>query len=319
MIRYFISLFLLIFILLTVSACLFNERSDKNVVITVGDQAITSEDIVKEVNITAFENGIPRRVVWESIDDLIDRIVDNSLILEFGKAKGINLTDAELQKAIENIVKDYPDNSFKETILTACIEYDEWKARFRKQLLVEKITKKEMESLPPIPYPDVKSYYQERKEEFWHPPRAKYMHIVSRARKDAEAILTRIKEGEDMAELVREKSHNSGLPGEDGKDWRAKDTLPEPLSDIVFSMPLGKLSDIIETKYGFHIIKVLQREPEGEKELLEVSNDIEKRLLAEARERHYLVWLGKLRNNYTIKVDHASLNGIRARMEESKS
>ena len=121
-----------------------------------------------------------------------------------------------------------------------------------------------------------------------------------------------------MVVLVKEQSNYSGLPGEDGKDWKTKDMLPESLSNIVFSMPLGKLSNIIETKYGFHIIEVLQRELEGSKELLEVSNDIEKRLLSEARERHYMVWLGELRNNYPIKIDYALLNEIKARGEESK-
>jgi parvulin-like peptidyl-prolyl isomerase len=319
MIRHFVSLFLLIFFLLSLPACLSNGGADKYVVIKVGDRPITQADIEREVNITALENGVSRKVVWESIDDLVDRIVDNALILEYGEKIGIALTEVEFEKAIENIVKDYPDDSFKETILTACIDYNEWKERFRKQLLVEKITKKRMESVSPVSYLDIKSYYQERKEEFWHPPRAKYMHIITKTREDAEAIFARIKEGEDMAALVKKQSNYYGIPGEDGKDWKTKDMLPEPLSDIVFSMPLGKPSNVIKTKYGFHIIEVLQRESEGSKELLEVSNDIEKELLSEARERFYIGWLRELRNNYPVKINHALLNEIKTRSEESKS
>ena len=64
---------------------------------------------------------------------------------------------------------------------------------------------------------------------------------------------------------------------------------------------------------------MLQRESEGSKELLEVSNDIEQELLGEARERHYIGWLRELRNNYPVKIDHALLNEIKVRGEESKS
>ena len=319
MVRFFIYLFFLIFYLFTLPTCSFHTGSDEHVVIKVGDRSITAGELEGEVNIAALETGIPRKVMWESVNDLIDRMVDNALILEYGKERGFTLTEIEFEREMENITKDYPDNSLKETILAACVDYNEWKARFREQLLIKKIIKKKTEAVSPVSYLDIKSYYQERKDDFRHPPRAKYMHIITKTRKEAEAIVTRLKEGENMETLVEEQSNYSGLPGDYGNNWKTKDMLPESLSDIVFSIPLGKPSDVIETEYGFHIIEVLQRELEGSKELLEVSGDIEERLLSEAREEHYRAWLGELRNSYPVKIDYALLNEIKARNEDDKS
>jgi len=272
---------------------------------------ITEGEIEGIVTITSLENGIPKKAVWSSINSLVGRIVNDSLILEYGRDMGITLSEVELERAIQDIVKDYPESSFEETLLTNCIDYDEWKERLREKLLIKKVVRKQADSLAPISYHAIKSYYEERKEDFRHPPRAKLMHIVTRTRKEAQAVLTRVKGAEDMARIVKEQSIYSGIQRDCGMNWTTKDMLPRPLSNILFSIPIGKLSTIIETPYGFHIIKVLQREPAGVKGLLEIMGEIENRLLSEAIERHYTAWLNQLRSNYTVTVNYTLLDRIR--------
>ena len=77
-------------------------------------------------------------------------------------------------------------------------------------------------------------------------------------------------------------------------------------------MEVGKTSTIIETQYGFHIIKVLKREPAGRKGFLEVVAEIEKRLVSEATEQRYRVWLQELRDTYPTKVDYPLLDKKKA-------
>jgi len=313
--RYFVCSFLCLFFLLAWPACSSKTGSSQGVVIRVGDRSITVGDIEGIVNITSLENGVPRQEVWSSINSLVGRIVNDSLILEYGQDMGITLTELELEKAIQGIVKDYPEGSFEETLLTNCIDYDRWKERLREKLLIKKVVKKQIESLAPISHHAIKSYYQERREDFRHPPRAKLMHIVTRTRGEAQAVLTRLGGSEDMAKIVKEQSISSGIQGDCGLNWATKDMLPRPLSTMLFSIPVGELSSIIETPYGFHIVKVLQREPAGIKELFEVMGEIENRLLSEAVERHYRAWLGQLRNDYTVTVNYTLLDSIRTSNE----
>jgi parvulin-like peptidyl-prolyl isomerase len=310
MMRYLIFSFLCILFLFTWPACSSKTASIQDVVIRVGDRLITVGDIERIVNITSLENGIPKKVIWSSVSSLVDRIVDDSLMLEYGRDKGITLSGIELERAIQDIVKDYPENSFKETLLTMCIDYNEWKERLREKLLIKKIVDREKESLTPISYDAIRSYYEERKEDFRHPPRARFMHILTKTRRDAELVLARLNGGEDMAKLVKEQPIFAGIQGDHSMNWATKHTLPQPLSDVVFSIPVGELSAIIETPYGFHIIKVIKREPAGTKELLEVMGEIENGLLSKAIEMHYRVWLKQLRNSYTVKVNYTLLDKI---------
>lgn len=311
-IRYIISPMLCFFLLFTLSACSPTAESNKAVVIRVGDRVVTVGDIKREVHIASVENKVPQKAVWSSINEFIDRIVDDSLVLEYGKENGIALTEIELEKAIQNIVKDYPENSFNEMLLSRCIDYNEWKKRFSKHLLIKEIVKEKTASLPPISYHAIKSYYQERKEDFLHPSRSKFVHVVTKTRKEAEALLARLKGGEDIKELVKEQSLRSGIRGDYGLHWKAKYILPSPLSDIIFTIPVGEVSNIIKTPHAFHIIKVLKREPPGVKDLLEVEGEIENMLLNKAVERRYTAWLKELRNIYPIKVNYTLLDKLRA-------
>jgi parvulin-like peptidyl-prolyl isomerase len=72
------------------------------------------------------------------------------------------------------------------------------------------------------------------------------------------------------------------------------------------------VSNIIKTPYAFHIIKVLERESPGVKDLLEVKDEIENMLLNKAVERRYSAWLKELRNNYPVKVNSTLLDKLRA-------
>ena len=309
--KYFISLFFCLFLLFSLSACSPTAESNKAVVIRVGDRVVTVGDIKREVRIASIENDVPPKAVWSSINELVNRIVDDALVLEYGEKNGIFLNEIELEKAIKNIVKDYPENSFNEMLLSRCIDYNEWKERVSKHLLMKEIVKEQTASLPPISYHAIKSYYQERKEDFLHPSRSKFVHVVTKTRKEAEAFLARLNRGEDMKELVKEQSLRSGIRGDYGIHWKAKYILPPPLSDIIFTLPVGEVSNIIKTPYAFHIIKVLKREPPGVKDLLEVEGEIENILLNKAVERRYTVWLKELRNNYPVKVNYTLLDKLR--------
>ena len=310
-IKYFISLFFCLFLLFSLSACSPTAESNKAVVIRVGDRVVTVGDIKREVRIASIENDVPLKAVWASINELVNRIVDDALVLEYGEKNSIFLNEIELEKAIKNIVKDYPENSFNEMLLSRCIDYNEWKERVSGHFLIKEIVKEQTTSLPPISYHAIKSYYQERKEDFLHPSRSKFVHVVTKTRKEAETFLARLNRGEDMKELVKEQSLRSGIRGDYGIHWKAKYILPPPLSDIIFTLPVGEVSNIIKTPYAFHIIKVLKREPPGVKDLLEVEGEIENILLNKAVERRYTAWLKELRNDYPVKVNYTLLDKLR--------
>lgn len=116
---------------------------------------------------------------------------------------------------------------------------------------------------------DMKSYYNVNKEAYKIPETVRARHILVKAPKDAteaekaesgkkaEEILKRIKAGEDFAELASEFSDDKGSKSKGGDlGFFPRGRMAKPFEDAAFSLKPGEVSDIVETKFGYHIIKL---------------------------------------------------------------
>lgn len=115
-------------------------------------------------------------------------------------------------------------------------------------------------------------YYKSRQDEFKVPEKVKARHILvmaaakaseeekKRAREKAEEILKRIKAGEDFAKLASEFSDDPGSKAKGGDlGFFARGKMVKPFEEAAFSLAAGQVSDIVETPFGYHIIKVEEK------------------------------------------------------------
>ncbi|HHL39082.1 MAG TPA: hypothetical protein ENJ37_01110 [Deltaproteobacteria bacterium] len=122
-----------------------------------------------------------------------------------------------------------------------------------------------------VPEEEVKSYYEKNIIEFQEPKEVRASHILIRpdetaldrtkardeARARAEDILKRLRAGEDFAELAIKYSKDPGSSAKGGDlGFFRMGTMVKPFEDAAFALGKGELSDIVETTFGFHIIKV---------------------------------------------------------------
>ena len=123
----------------------------------------------------------------------------------------------------------------------------------------------------------VKSYYDSHKTDFSQPEKAKVRHILIRAEKakpeavaaakiEAEKILAAVKGGADFGKLATEKSQDPGSQKSGGLiDYFAKGSMVPEFEKYAFSAKPGEVSDLVQTDFGFHIIKLEDRKPAAEK------------------------------------------------------
>ncbi len=298
-----ISKRLLVVIAACVAACpacdLFDRPAEK-VVLTVGNRKITPEEWRaqrKRVGLELAGTG------QERLDAVVDRVVDHYLILEYGKEQGLSVSDEELETAVRDIRKDYAEKDFQEFLLKGYIDYGEWKEGLREQLLIRKITSKASAAGPQISIEEIKAYYEAHPEEFRRPAMVRFRQIVTRTREEAENLQKRLVQGGDMAATVAEASKVPASAGGPEPGWFARGDLDESIEKVIFSLPVGKVSGVVETPYGFHIFEVLGRKSEGVRSLHEAMREIEAKLLAERMEAFYADWLQGLRKAIPVKID----------------
>ena len=136
---------------------------------------------------------------------------------------------------------------------------------------------------------ELKAFYEGNKAQFTDPEQRRASHILisvpadadeaakAKAREKAEAVLAQVKAApEKFDELAKANSDDSGS-AEQGGDlgFFARDMMVKPFSDAAFGMKEGEISGLVQSEYGFHIIKVTGAKGSGEKPFEEVRPELE--------------------------------------------
>jgi peptidyl-prolyl cis-trans isomerase C len=142
-----------------------------------------------------------------------------------------------------------------------------------------------------IPDEEIKKFYQENEKSFVNPEQVRVKHILikcaqdapqdekKKARENAEAVLKRVKAGEDFSKLAQEVSDDAGSKQNGGElGYFGRGQVVKPFEDAAFSLKSGQTSGVVETPFGFHILKVEDHKAAINKSYEEVKEAIRSRL-----------------------------------------
>lgn len=276
----------------------------------VGTRKIMSRQLEWDLERIRFEMGIVGQETEPITDALVDRVIDHYLILEYGRENHVQITEKELDLAVQEITRDYSDEDFQKILLEGYIDFEDWRKALEEQLLVRKILKKASETLSPVSFQEIKSYYDAHTGEFQRPQMVKFRQIILRTEAEAEMVSAKLKQGDDFDFLARTYSI-SPEGGQGGLvDWVGRDNLIESMAKPLFSLPIGERSAVVRTEYGFHIFQVLSRRPEGQLSLPESMAQIESKLMYEKQNRFFKEWLEELRVRYPVWKDQGVIKAI---------
>jgi peptidyl-prolyl cis-trans isomerase C len=121
---------------------------------------------------------------------------------------------------------------------------------------------------------EIKKFYEEKKSMFVKPEQVKASHILvafkedstaagkAKAKTKADELLAKVKGGTDFAEVA--KSSSDCPSSKDGGDlgFFSKGQMVKPFEDKAFSLKQGEISDLVQTQFGYHIIKVVDHKAE---------------------------------------------------------
>jgi peptidyl-prolyl cis-trans isomerase D len=145
-----------------------------------------------------------------------------------------------------------------------------------------------------VPQTDIQRYYNDNIQVYQTPEQVHASHILlntggkdeAAVRKQAEDILAQAKAGADFAELARTFSEDEGTKANGGDlDYFGRGRMVPEFEQAAFSMMPGQISDLVQTQYGFHIIKVVDKRPASTRTLDEVRAQIQQTLAMQMAER----------------------------------
>jgi parvulin-like peptidyl-prolyl isomerase len=119
----------------------------------------------------------------------------------------------------------------------------------------------------------------------------------------ARSLKDRAEKGEDFAKLVKQYSDDPGSKDKGGEYTFAKDheMVPE-FEAAAFSLKVNQISDPVETKYGFHVIKLIEKLPPKTEQFAEVSPRIRDYLIGQQADKSLPAYLAKLKTDANVKI-----------------
>lgn len=286
-----------------------NPEVDNNTVVAkVSGEEVKKEEFLKVFGIfkAQYEQQFGTDV-WEQETDgkkfgdvarekLLDMLIDEKLQMKKAADLGITVTDEEVNVEIENAKKYFDsEDKFNEFLKGQSMDLEYFKQSMRKELIINKLTDKLTEKVA-VTDEEIKTYYDTHQSEFMS---VKASHILLDTKEEAEKILQRVKAGENFAELAKQNSKDPSAKENSGNlDYFRHGDMVEPFEKAAFAMKPGEISEIVQTDFGFHIIKV---EDSKLDKFEDIKEQLKGTLLNDKKSSEYQKLLEEMRKNTKIE------------------
>jgi parvulin-like peptidyl-prolyl isomerase len=279
---------------------------------------------LRDIFAEADQSGIPADQIAtrkkELRRNLVDDLINELLIKDRADRLNITVGDAEIKDAIARLKQQYgitTDAQFDESLKKSGLTRAEMETRLRDTLVTNKVFARELRNREDLDDHELRERYDREKEHYRLPERARLREIVilrpensaevDAARKKADEITASVKGGADFAKTATTVSEaGTKEKGGDLGEVNRGELLPD-LDKAVFNAAQGAIIGPIETKSGWHILKVEQRLPSEVPAFESVKDRLRKDASDETFQRDLKAYLDRLRKDAFIQINDQNI------------
>jgi peptidyl-prolyl cis-trans isomerase SurA len=248
--------------------------------------------------------------------DLLRGLIDQSLMVQRAKDMGISV-ETDIVKRLDEVRKQNNLNSIEDlekAVEGSGLAWEDYKTQMRNGMLTQEVIRREVGSHINIPNDEVKKYYDAHPDEFTRPEQVDIAEIflstegkspeeIESVQKKAEDLRNRVIKGDDFNEIAKRYSEGSTAKDQGGDLGTFKRGVLAPqLDEVVFELQKGQITDVIQTKTGFEILKVQAHFVAGLQPMDKVENEIMNKLYMGKMQPTMRTYLAELREESYVMV-----------------
>ncbi len=291
--------------------------SDDKVALVNGS-VITRADFDREMGRAKQVYAMGRPVKGSQLKEIKERALENlierELLYQESQSKGIKVSEDDVKKQVEALKKRFPnEDQFKKMLDQMNMSEDLLRAEFKRGMAAQKFIEGEIARKVKVSGKEVSDFYDKNQSLFKQPEQIKASHILIKtdplddeakkgaARKKLEDIEKRVKKGADFEALAKEFSQcpSSSKGGDLG--YFGSGQMVKPFEDAALALKPGEVSDIVETKFGYHLIKLTERKPEMTMALKDVEARLQEHLGQQKVQEEVGKYVAKLKEKAKVE------------------
>lgn len=288
-------------LLAVVSACGISQE-DKIPLVMVGKSVITKGDLDIELALYGdVEHGTSNEEAYNLKKNILEQLIEEYLIVEDAKKRGITISEEELAEEILILSAKEGEEVLKKSISDTYGNYNKWKGTVKRRLLINKTEEHVVNAGIEINDSQVKKYYDENKKDFKTAKSVHLFMIVVDTEEQAKELSTQTTV-ENFSEIA--SKYSIGAEKETGGDlgYFVQGEMPPEIEDSAFVLSINKVSSVIKSPYGYHILLVKDKKRASRQKFTDVKDKIKDILTREESDRLFTKWLYELKQETRIEI-----------------
>ncbi len=247
---------------------------------------------------------------------VLDQLIGYHLLVQETKARKVIVPETDLDARIAQIRQQFPsDDAFKQVLAQRNMTLEKLRADAGDDLRVSKMLDAEIGAKIAVTPAQVDEFYQKNPDQFQQGESVRASHILISfpqnadaaakltAKTKAEAVLKEVKAGKDFAALAKEHSQDPGsAPNGGDLGFFQQGQMVPAFDQVAFKLSPGEISELVETNFGYHIIKVAEKKAAGVIPLADVRPQVQQFLEGQNRQMQTQTFVESLKAKGKVEI-----------------
>ncbi|MDD2649892.1 MAG: peptidylprolyl isomerase [Candidatus Cloacimonetes bacterium] len=262
----------LIILLITIAIMAYAQQSDY-IIAKVGKDIILKSELQRQIFQLSNANMIDQNDTAETI---LEDMINSRILIQKAKELDINSDENKIRNIVESQIKSikmqYPDEeTFFNDLRKANLTLRELKQYYFEMIIDQQLRNEliqtQIRNKVTVTNSEIKHYFEENKDAIMSAHKLYNISLILRnvrvsdeTKKQAydtiKDIQKKLKNGADFGELAEQMSQCPSSQNQGDLGWFSKGMMVKEFEDAAFALKIGEISDIVETNFGYHIIKV---------------------------------------------------------------
>lgn len=209
-------------------------------------------------------------------DEVLDNLINREVLYQESQRREIKVDDATVEQQLARVKQQFSSEAeFEQMLKSMRMSEDDVREQFKQDLSIQQLINDQVVETIKVPEADVQAFYDDHPEHFKQSAQVQARHILIQvgeeaeaekkeaARKKLEDLRAQITDGADFAALAAE--HSDCPSGKQGGDlgYFGRGQMVPPFELAAFALKPGEISEVVETRFGYHLIEVLDSKPES--------------------------------------------------------